>query len=119
MPIGSVNLTTGKLAKPELMSENIFEGWEPGGYNILIQDASRFRPDDYKRPFRVLHSSGDLNNGVKQFPIGGRLEICHDQTQRMIGEEWTVVGVFSHSQRGLLQLKEATGKGSLSFATFK
>ena len=111
LPIGSVNLTTGANA----MFGTVWDCWEEGGTDILLRDCSLFRPADYVRPMRVVHTSGTASD----MNVGDTLELVHDQTNRSIGERWEVVGKFSHTKEGLLEMKRVTGRNSFSFNTFK
>ena len=110
LPIGKVNLTTGKN---ELFG-TIWDGWEPAtenrvSTNILVLETE-------KMTYRVVHSSGDMKEWATKANV---LEFKHDQTGARIGQMWKVIGVFPHTKLGLLDLQKETGKSSLSFATFK
>lgn len=104
LPIGLVNLTTGKNA----LFGNVFDGWEEGsGVNLLVKDQSTGK-------FMAVHSSGDVG-----IPVGTQVQFKHDQSFRPIGEVWEVIGIFPHSKEGLTQLSQKAGKAAVSMATFK
>ena len=108
LPIGAVNLKTGKN---QLFGE-IWFGWDEGkGSNILVN-----RRDG--TPI-VVHTSGeDLESLKKQYPVGSVLQFYHDQTMRQL-DPGTVIDVFPHTKAGLDEIKSKTGKSSVKFYTFK
>lgn len=104
LPIGTVNLTTGKNA---LFGE-VWHGWEENAShsNILVCEGNKFK---------VLHTCG----GATEFIKGDTISLKHDQTLSRIGFYWKVVGTVPHTKEGLLKLKQLSGKSSLAFSTFK
>lgn len=101
LPVGLVNLTTGKNAKFGV----IWDCWNDGS-NILVKEGEKFR---------VVHTSG----GAEDFVAGDTIVLAHDQAGARIGGIWTIVGTAPHTPAGLLELKRLSGKSSLAFATFK
>jgi hypothetical protein len=103
LPIGKVNLTDGKNA----MFGTVWNCWSANAEytNILVKEGDKQR---------VVHSSGSVKEKA-----GDAMRLRHDQTGAAIGGNWTVVGTYPHTEDGLRQIAAASGKKSLSFATFK
>lgn len=113
MPIGSVNLRTGKNE----MFGTVWDCWpeSEGGACILVRDASA------PSKFRVCFTSGRVESTALQFPVDSHMNIIHDQTRRRLGSwaGWNVVGVFPYTPQGLLDMRNRSCSNSLTFATFK
>ena len=102
-PIGKVNLRNGKNAR----HGDIWSCWaeDTNRWNLVIQDENNFR---------AIHGASE-----SEFSICDTLEICHDQTGSRIGSTWRIVAVFPHTKNGLLNMRLAVHKNSISFSTFK
>src|SRR5574343_1373842 len=111
LPIGKVNLTTAKNA----MFGVLWDCWEKdeNSANILLKGA------DYNNQgkMRVVHTSGNVGSTKSWHPVGKKIEFCHDQDRYSMGV-WEVVSVHPHTEAGLLEIKAASGKSSLGFATY-
>jgi len=109
MPIGVVNLITGKNA----LFGNIWSGWEEDATatNMLVVEDKV--DADAKPKYYVVHTCGS------GWEPGTTLELKHDQTFRPKGWGWTVVACTPHTLAGLKQLAEITARKSLAFCTLK
>ena len=107
LPIGKVNLVTGKCVGSEKYWDEVWECWEENAShsNMLLQNGSRYY---------VAHTTG------KGYPPGDTFHMVHDQTNRWIGPEpWTILACEPHTKEGLKKLAEKAGKKTITMATFK
>jgi hypothetical protein len=104
LPIGMVDLTTGKNA----MFGTIWNCWKQDekDSNILVREGDKFK---------AIHTCGSADN----YKAGDTMCLRHDQTGARIGGIWTIVGIAQHTPEGMLKLKELSGKTSVAFSTFK
>lgn len=107
LPIGVINLTTGKSNGDW---DLLWDCWESdaNASNILCFDIEKMK-------YMAVHTSGKNT----QYKDGDIMEFSHDQTFRKIGTTWKVIGTFPHTINGNAAMKRECGKASISFATFK
>lgn len=111
LPIGKVNLKTAAND----MFGTLWECWEKDrGYNVVLKGVD-FRNEG---KLKVVHSSGSIEGGIADHPVGKVIEFCHDQDRYSMGR-WTVMSVHAHSEAGLNAMAALTGKTSLGFSTYK
>jgi len=102
LPIGTVNLITGKNAT----FGTVWDCWKEDekSHNMLV----KFGGDK----LRIVHCSGSGD------PVGTIKAYCHDQTHRRYGIGETIAR-HPHTKAGLKAMAESAGKKSLIMATYK
>lgn len=106
LPIGTVNLLTGKCSGRDACWPSVWECWPERAdeHNMLIQFESG--------KLKVVHTSGPGD------AVGHTAYFHHDQTRRTYGRA-TVIAMQPHTPAGLKQLAGIAGQRSLVMATYK
>lgn len=105
--IGTVNLTNGKNSQ----FGTVWDCWSEGDGSFLLVKAG-------EQAWGVF-GSGSLESAQKTFQIGDTIELCHDQSNRKIGNRWEIIAVLPYTKEGMLQAKTLSGCGRIPFGTFK
>jgi hypothetical protein len=114
LPIGTVNLLTGKCQKGALF-DTVFDCWKPNSVACVLLSVSGLATTK----FLVVVTSDSLANATGSHPSGKTLRFKHDQTGREYPGVHTVAGVFSHDATGHKAMATAAGARSIAFATYK